>query len=110
MTVKYGEILRLVSKGFSRRNSALSVPCSRNTVAKVLERVEKLGLSWPLPDGMTELQLSRKLFGKRKSFRSRQDECRILSMSKKNYSKMVLTRNFSGQNTLKNAADYSATD
>lgn len=68
MTVKYGEILRLVSKGFSRRNSALSVPCSRNTVAKVLERVEKLGLSWPLPDGMTELQLSRKLFGQEEKF------------------------------------------
>ena len=63
MTVKYGEILRLASKGFSRRNIALSVPCSRNTVAKVLERAEKLGLSWPLPDGMTELELSRKLFG-----------------------------------------------
>ena len=54
MTTKYGEILRLASKGFSRRNIALSVPCSRNTVAKVLDRAEELGLSWPLPDRMTE--------------------------------------------------------
>ena len=54
MTAKYGEILRLASKGFSRRNIALSVPCSRNTVAKVLERAKELNLSWPLPDGMDE--------------------------------------------------------
>ena len=63
MTVKYGEILRLASKGFSRRNIALSVPCSRNTVAKVLERAEELNLSWPLPDGMDEPKLSKLLFG-----------------------------------------------
>ncbi len=29
---KYREILRLSSLGFSNRNIALSVPCSRNTV------------------------------------------------------------------------------
>ena len=63
MTAKYGEILRLASKGFSRRNIALSVPCSRNTVAKVLERAKELNLSWPLPDGMDELELSKRLFG-----------------------------------------------
>ena len=63
MTVKYGEILRLASKGFSRRNIALSVPCSRNTVAKVLARAEELGLSWPLPEGMAEPELTQKLFG-----------------------------------------------
>ena len=63
MTTKYGEILRLASKGFSRRNIALSVPCSRNTVAKVLDRAEELGLSWPLPDRMTEKEITRKLFG-----------------------------------------------
>ena len=45
MTAKYGEILRLASKGFSRRNIALSVPCSRNTVAKVLERAKELNHS-----------------------------------------------------------------
>ncbi|MBQ6483290.1 MAG: peptide deformylase [Anaerolineaceae bacterium] len=63
MTVKYGEILRLASKGFSRRNIALSVPCSRNTVAKVLERAEELRLSWPLPEGMDEQELNKHLFG-----------------------------------------------
>ena len=64
MTVKYGEILRRASKGFSQRNIALNVPCSRNTVAKVLERAKELELNWPLPEGMDEPELSKRLFGK----------------------------------------------
>ena len=44
---KYREILRLSSLGFSNRNIALSVPCSRNTVAKVLKRAQELDISWP---------------------------------------------------------------
>lgn len=35
---KYREILRLSNLGFGNRNITLSVPCSRNTVAKVLKR------------------------------------------------------------------------
>ncbi len=42
---KYREILRLSSLGFSNRNIALSVPCSRNTVAKVLKRAQELDIS-----------------------------------------------------------------
>lgn len=42
---KYREILRLSSLGFSNRNIALSGPCSRNTVAKVLKRAQELGIS-----------------------------------------------------------------
>ncbi len=64
MTVRYCEILRLDSIGFSRRNIALSVPCSRNTVAKVLNRAKELGISWPLPDGTTDKSLEKVLFGK----------------------------------------------
>ena len=45
---KYREIVRLSSLGFSNRNIALSVPCSRNTVAKVLKRAQELDISWPL--------------------------------------------------------------
>ena len=41
---KYREILRLSSLGFSNRNIALSVPCSRNTVSKVLKRAKELEL------------------------------------------------------------------
>ena len=62
MTVKYSEILRLNSIDFSRRNIALSVPCSRNTVAKTLERAKGLGISWPLPNGMTDADLGKLLF------------------------------------------------
>ena len=62
MTVKYGEILRLASIGFSRRNIALSVPCSRNTVAKTLNRATELNIGWPLPKGMTEAELGKRLF------------------------------------------------
>ena len=62
MTVKYSEILRLNSIGISRRNIALSVPCSRNTVAKTLDRAKDLGISWPLPDGMTDANLGKLLF------------------------------------------------
>ena len=42
---KYREILRLSSLGFSNRNIALSVPCSRNIVAKILERAQELDIS-----------------------------------------------------------------
>lgn len=51
---KYREILRLSSLGFSNRNIALSVPCSRNTVAKVLKRAQELDISWPLTDTQTD--------------------------------------------------------
>ena len=45
---KYRETLRLSSLGFSNRNIALSVLCSRNTVAKILKREQELDISWPL--------------------------------------------------------------
>lgn len=51
---KYREILRLSSLGFSNRNIALSVPCSRNTVAKVLKRAQELDISRPLEDNQTD--------------------------------------------------------
>lgn len=64
MAAKYSEILRLNHKGLSRRNIALSLPCSRNTVAKVLDRAKELKIEWPLPDGMTEKKLEEFLLGK----------------------------------------------
>ena len=51
---KYREILRLSSLGFSNRNIALSVPCSRNTIAKVLKRAQELDISWTLEDNKTD--------------------------------------------------------
>ena len=58
---KYCEILRLHSLGFSARNIALAVPCSRNTVSKVLKQAAEKGVSWPLPDGTTDADLERQL-------------------------------------------------
>ena len=58
---KYREILRLASLGFSNRSIALSVPCSRNTVAKVLKMAQELNLCWPLQDNQTD-EVLEKLF------------------------------------------------
>ena len=58
---KYREILRLKSLGFSERNIALAVPCSRNTVSKVLKRAGEKGISWPLPDDTTDADLEKQL-------------------------------------------------
>ena len=61
---KYREILRLSSLGFSNRNIALSVPCSRNTVAKVLKWAQELDISWPLEDNQTDEVLERLFYPK----------------------------------------------
>lgn len=53
----YREILRLFQQGISQRSIASSCACSRNTVAKVLKQAEELGVSWPLPKGMTDVKL-----------------------------------------------------
>ena len=58
---KYREILRLASLGFSNRSIALSVPCSRNTIAKVLKMAQELKLCWPLQDNQTD-EVLEKLF------------------------------------------------
>ena len=63
----YREILRLNSLGFSERNIALSVPCSRNTVAKVLKRAKELSLSCPLTDSQTNGMLEKVFATKSKS-------------------------------------------
>ncbi len=59
--IKYREILRLKHLGFSERNIALSVPCSRNTVAKVLKKAKEMEISWPLSKGTTDADLEKKL-------------------------------------------------
>lgn len=47
---KYRDILRLKSLDFSERNITQSVPCSRNTVPKVLKKTDEKDISWPLSD------------------------------------------------------------
>ena len=61
---KYREILRLYSQGISQRNIALSLECSRNTVAKVITKADELNVSWPLPKGITNGELDKRFFPK----------------------------------------------
>lgn len=62
---KYLEILRLHSLEFSGRNIATICGCSRNTVAKVLNRAKELGISWPLQnEAMTDADIEQMMFPK----------------------------------------------
>ncbi|MDL2327362.1 IS21 family transposase [Ruminococcaceae bacterium OttesenSCG-928-A11] len=60
---KYREILRLYEQGLSGRSIAACCGCSRNTVAKVLERAQELDIGQS--DGMSEAELESALFGDR---------------------------------------------
>lgn len=60
--VKYREILRLEAMGVSRRNIGFSVGCSPNTVQNVSNRARAAGISWPLPDEMSDSILQAVLF------------------------------------------------
>jgi transposase len=61
---KYREILRLKSLDFSERNIAQSVPCSRNTVTKVLKKADEIGISYQLSEEQTDSVLEKILFSK----------------------------------------------
>ena len=58
----YREILRLHSLGLNKTEIAASCQCARNTVAATLQRAKSSGLQWPLPEGMSDKQLSERLF------------------------------------------------
>jgi transposase len=57
------EVLRLKwGCGLSDRKIARSLQISRPTVAEYVRRAQAAGLSWPLPDGLDEAALERRLF------------------------------------------------
>ena len=56
---EYREILRLYSQGISQRAIAESLSCSRNTVAKVLQRAKELSIAWPLTPETTDAVLDK---------------------------------------------------
>lgn len=58
----YREILRLHTQGISQRSIATSCGCSRNTVAKTINKAEEFQLSWPLPEKMTDQDIGKLLF------------------------------------------------
>lgn len=60
---KIHEVLRLFyHTQLSERQIASSLLLSRPTVSKIINRARESGIQWPLPDGMTEVQLEQVLF------------------------------------------------
>ena len=60
---KVREVLRLRwGCGLSERTVAASSSLARSTVAKYTQRAKEEGLSWPLPEGLTDEGLERLLF------------------------------------------------
>ena len=55
--VDYKEILRLISMGYSLRQTAASVCHSHHTVKNVLELAKKHGLEWPINEDVTNAEL-----------------------------------------------------
>jgi transposase len=59
---KIKEVLRLQAAGQSQRVIARSVGVARSTVKEYLQRAEAAGLSWPLPEELSESALEVRLF------------------------------------------------
>lgn len=60
---KISEVLRLKYElDLSNRRIAGSCAVGRTTVADYLERFKESGLSWPLPEGLSQAELERQLF------------------------------------------------
>ncbi len=55
------EILRMASKGISQRSMATALGCSRHQIAKILKNAEEEGITWPLPEGMSDDTLHQRL-------------------------------------------------
>ena len=58
----YREILRLQSLGLNKSQIAQSMGCSRTTVIQVLNIAEEKGISYPLPEDLSDRRLSDLLF------------------------------------------------
>ena len=58
----YREILRLHSLGLNKSQIAQSLSCSRTTVIQVLNIAEEKGISYPLPEDLSDRKLSELLF------------------------------------------------
>lgn len=60
---KIKEALRLKHQcRLSRRQIAGSLDISRSTVADYIDRAEQAGIGWPLPEGLSDQELERRLF------------------------------------------------
>lgn len=69
---KIKQILQLHHEsGLSRRAISITVGTSYGSVANYLNRAQKAGISWPLPEGMDERDLGRLLFPSQSTSESR---------------------------------------
>jgi len=59
---KIREVLRLKASGLSSRAIARVCLIGKETVREYLGRAAEAGLSWPLPEGLTEEEMERRLF------------------------------------------------
>jgi transposase len=60
---KVREVLRLKhALGASEREIAVSVGVSRSTIGEYLRRAAVIGITWPVPAGMDDTELERRLF------------------------------------------------
>lgn len=60
---KIREVIRLhFEAGLSNRAVARACQVSNSTVGEYLERAEKAGLNWPLPEGLSDEELYRRLY------------------------------------------------
>ena len=59
---KIEDVLRLHAQGMSTRRIALATGVGKTTVIEYLRRAAVAGLSWPLPEGLDEEALERRVF------------------------------------------------
>ena len=59
---KIREALRLKAAGLTNRQIAVSLGVGRTTAGDYLERAERAGFSWPLPDDLDDAALEQRLF------------------------------------------------
>ena len=61
---KIREVLRLAARGISTREMASSLRVGRTTLREYIDRARSIGLSWPLPDDLSDGDLERMLFAR----------------------------------------------
>ena len=60
---KVREVLRLRhALGVSERQIAVTIGVSRSTVGEYLRRAAVIGITWPVPEGLDDAELERRLF------------------------------------------------
>src|SRR6516162_1318172 len=59
---KIGDVLRLFAAGMSKRKIAASLGVSATAAGDCLRRARRAGLSWPLPEGLSDEGLELRLY------------------------------------------------